>query len=69
MQQSLSNASEELTNVLKSGAVQTGLSDTKEIVEGLKKKYGFPEVQAFKDIGKEVVLASGVLHKWLITLK
>ena len=60
LQQSLSDASEELTNVLKSGAVQTGLSDTKEIVEGLKKKYGFPEVQAFKDIGKEVVLASGV---------
>ena len=60
LQQSLSDASEELTNVLKSGAVQTGLSDTKEIVEGLKKKYGFPEVQAFKDIGKEVVLASGI---------
>ena len=60
LQQRLSDASEELTNVLKSGAVQTGLSDTKEIVEGLKKKYGFPEVQAFKDIGKEVVLASGI---------
>jgi len=60
LQNSLSNASEELSNVLKSGAVQTGLSDTKEIVEGLKKKYGFPEVQAFKDIGKEVLLASGI---------
>jgi len=60
LQNSLSNASEELTNVLKSGAVQTGLSDTKEIVEGLKKKYGFPEVQAAKDIGKEILLASGI---------
>ena len=59
LQQSLSNASTELKNVINSGKTQTGLSDTKEIVEGLKRKYGFPEVQAFKDIGKEVILGSG----------
>ena len=60
LQQSLSSASTELQNVLNSGKLQTGLNDTKDIVEGLKRKYGFPEVQAFKDIGKEVVLASGL---------
>ena len=60
IQQSLSNASTELQNVINSGKVQTGLSETKDIIEGLKRKYGFPEVQAFKDIGREVVLASGV---------
>ena len=59
LQQSLSDASQELTNVINSGKLQTGLSDTQEIVEGLKRKYGFPEVQAFKDIGKEVILGSG----------
>ena len=56
----MSNASQELTNVINSGKLQTGLNETKDIVEGLKRKYGFPEVQAFKDIGKEVVLASGL---------
>ncbi len=60
LQQSLSNASTELQNVLNSGKLQTGLNETNDIVEGLKRKYGFPEVQAFKDIGKEVVLASGM---------
>ena len=30
------------------------------IIEGLKRKYGFPEVQAFKDIGREVLLGSGI---------
>ena len=60
LQQSLSNASTELQNVINSGKAQTGLNETKDIVEGLKRKYGFPEVQAFKDIGKEVVLASGL---------
>ena len=60
LQQSLSNASTELQNVLNSGKVQTGLSETKDIIEGLKRKYGFPEVQAFKDIGREVLLGSGI---------
>ena len=60
LQQSLSNASTELQNVLNSGKAQTGLSDTKDIIEGLKRKYGFPEVQAFKDIGREVLLGSGI---------
>tara|TARA_B100000131_G_scaffold321282_1_gene371568 strand:- start:861 stop:3515 length:2655 start_codon:yes stop_codon:yes gene_type:complete len=59
LQQSIQNASEELKNVINSGKAQTGLSDTQEIVEGLKRKYGFPEVQAFKDIGKEVIFGSG----------
>mgnify|MGYP000657226463 FL=1 len=59
LQQSIQNASEELKNVINSGKTQTGLSDTQEIVEGLKRKYGFPEVQAFKDIGKEVIFGSG----------
>ena len=60
IQQSLSNASTELQNVLNSGKAQTGLSETKDIIEGLKRKYGFPEVQAFKDIGREVLLGSGI---------
>ena len=60
LQQSLSNASTELQNVLNSGKAQTGLSETKDVIEGLKRKYGFPEVQAFKDIGREVLLGSGI---------
>ena len=60
LQQSLSNASTELQNVLNSGKAQTGLSETKDIIEGLKRKYGFPEIQASIDIGKEVLLGSGV---------
>ena len=55
----INQMTEDAKQLLDSGAVQTGLNDTKQIVEGLKKKYGFPEVQAFKDIGKEVLLASG----------
>ena len=64
LQQGLTNATEELTNVLNSGAVQTGLKDaaasSEEIIDNLKKQFGSKEVQAFKDIGKEVVLASGI---------
>ena len=64
LQQGLTNATEELTNVLNSGAVQTGLKDaaasSEEIIDNLKKQFGSKEVQAFKDIGKEVVLATGI---------
>ena len=64
LQQGLTNATEELTNVLNSGAVQTGLKDaaasSEEIIDNLKKQFGSKEVQAFKDIGKEVVLAGGI---------
>ena len=64
LQKGLTNASEELSNVLKSGAVQTGLKNTvensQEIIDNLKNQFGSKEVQAFKDIGREVVLASGV---------
>ena len=64
LQKGLTDASEELSNVLKSGAVQTGLKNTvensQEIIDNLKNQFGSKEVQAFKDIGKEVVLASGV---------
>ena len=42
-----------------SGKVQTGLNDTKEIVENLKKKYGFPDHSSICDIGKEIVFAGG----------
>ena len=56
--------SEELNQVLSSGAVQTGLKNTAEnakpIVENLKKQFSTIDTQAFKGIGQEIILGSGV---------
>ena len=59
LQNAASEASEQFKQVLESGAIQTGAKNTKDIVEGLKRKYGFPSTQAFKDIGREIIFASG----------
>ena len=56
----LDTLTNEAKQLLDSGKVSTGLSNKKEIIDGLLRKYGFPEVQAFKDIGKEVILGSGI---------
>ena len=54
----------EFQNVLNSGELQSGLSQlknsNKEIINSLKKIVSNEDVQAFKDIGREIVLASGV---------
>ena len=56
--------SEEIKQVLDSGAVQTGLKNTaanaKPIIENLKKNFSTVDTQAFKAIGQEIVLGSGV---------
>ena len=59
----ITEATSELNEVLESGAIQTGIkntiSNTKPIIEGLQKKFAYIDTQAFKDIGREVVFASG----------
>ena len=56
-------SSAELQQVLESGAVETGIKNTvsnaKPIIQGLQKKLAYIDTQAFKDIGREVVFASG----------
>ena len=56
--------SEELKQVLDSGAVQTGLKNTaanaQPIVENLKKQFNTVDTQAFKAVGQEIILGSGV---------
>ena len=56
--------SEELKQVLDSGAVQTGLKNTaanaKPILDNLKKNLENVDTQAFKAIGQEIILGSGV---------
>ena len=58
------SATGELKQVLDSGAVQTGLKNTaanaKPIVENLKKQFANVDTQAFKAIGQEIILGSGV---------
>ena len=55
---------DELKQVLESGAVQTGLKNTaanaKPIVENLKKQFSNVDTQAFKAMGQEIILGSGV---------
>ncbi len=64
LQNVASEASAELKQVLDSGALQTGLKNTaanaKPIVEGLKREFDNIDTQAFKAIGQEIVLGSGV---------
>ena len=56
--------SDELKQVLDSGAVQTGLKNTaanaQPIVENLKKQFNTVDTQAFKAVGQEIILGSGV---------
>ena len=56
--------SDELKQVLESGAVTTGLKNTaanaKPIVENLKKQFSNVDTQAFKAMGQEIILGSGV---------
>ena len=56
--------SEEIKQVLDSGAIQTGLKNTAEnaqpIIENLKKQFNTVDTQAFKGIGQEIILGSGV---------
>ena len=55
---------DELKQVLESGAVTTGLKNTaanaKPIVENLKKQFDTVDTQAFKGMGQEIILGSGV---------
>ena len=64
LQNTASEASAELKQVLDSGAVQTGLKNTaanaKPIVENLKKQFANIDTQAFKAMGQEIILGSGV---------
>ena len=59
----ITQAGSELQQVLESGAVETGIKNTvsnaKPIIQGLQKKLAYIDTQAFKDIGREVVFASG----------
>ena len=59
----ITQAGSELQQVLESGAVETGIknsvSNAKPIIQGLQKKLAYIDTQAFKDIGREVVFASG----------
>ena len=59
LQQRLDQAVGEAKQLLDSGKLQTGLSETKDIVEGLKRKYGFPTTQAFSAIGQKIIFAGG----------
>ena len=59
LQQRLDQAVGEAKQLLDSGKLQTGLSETKDIVEGLKRKYGFPTTQAFSAIGQKIMFAGG----------
>ena len=64
LQNAASEASAELKQVIDSGAIQTGLKNTaanaKPIVENLKKQFSTVDTQAFKAIGQEIILGSGV---------
>ena len=64
LQNAASEASAELKQVIDSGAIQTGLKNTaanaKPIVENLKKQFSNIDTQAFKAIGQEIILGSGV---------
>ena len=55
---------DELKQVLESGAVTTGLKNTaanaKPIVENLKKQFDTVDTQAFKAMGQEIILGSGI---------
>ena len=59
----ITEATSELNEVLESGAIETGIkntiANTKPIIDGLQKKFAYIDTQAFKDIGREVVFASG----------
>ena len=64
LQNAASEASAELKQVIDSGAIQTGLkntaANTKPIIENLKKNFSTVDTQAFKAIGQEIILGSGV---------
>ena len=53
-----------MKQVLQSGAVTTGLKNTaanaKPIVENLKKQFNTVDTQAFKAMGQEIILGSGI---------
>ena len=59
LQQRLEQATSEARQLLESGKLQTGLSETKDIVEGLKRQYGFPTTQAYSAIGTKIIFAGG----------
>ena len=64
LQNAASEASAELKQVLDSGAIQTGLKNTtanaKPIIDNLKKNFENIDTQAFKAMGQEIILGSGV---------
>ena len=64
LQNAASEASAQLKQVIDSGAIQTGLKNTaanaKPIIENLKKNFSTVDTQAFKAIGQEIILGSGV---------
>ena len=64
LQNAASEASAELKQVLDSGAIQTGLknniANAEPIIENLKKKFSTIDTQAFKAMGQEIILGSGV---------
>ena len=64
LQSGIADATSELNQVLNSGALQSGLKNTaanvKPIIENLKKQFENIDTQAFKAIGQEIILGSGV---------
>ena len=63
LQNATSEATAELKQVLEAGSLQTGIKNTaensKKIINNLKVNYQYPSTQAFKDIGREIIFASG----------
>ena len=64
LQSGIADATSELNQVLNSGALQSGLKNTaanaKPIIENLKKQFENIDTQAFKAIGQEIILGSGI---------
>ena len=67
LRQAATEVSEELKQVMEGGATQTGVKNdlnnaaesSRKIVESLKKKFQYPDTQAFKAIGQEIIYAQG----------
>ena len=64
LQSGIADATSELNQVLNSGALQSGLKNTaanaKPIIENLKKQFENIDTQAFRAIGQEIILGSGI---------
>ena len=67
LRQAATEVSEELKQVMEGGATQTGIKNdlnnaaesSRKIIDGLKKKFQYPDTQAFKAIGQELIYAQG----------